>query len=47
MIRQEELDREAKATGFDPLICYRRLVARKELARSREFRQSGYRNLLK
>lgn len=47
MVSQSEIEREAKATGFDTLICYRRIVARKELARSQAFRQSGYRHLLK
>lgn len=47
MVSQSEIDREVEATGFDRLICYRRVVARKELARSQAFRQSGYRHLLK
>jgi hypothetical protein len=47
MVSQSEIDREANETGLDRLICYRRILARKELARSPGFRQSGYRHLLK
>jgi hypothetical protein len=47
MISQTEIEREASEHNISELQAYRRLAIKKELARSLEVRQQGYRHLLK